>query len=381
MCLSPASQLGPYLRSILSEAARRRMYTAWAIVDGEVTPREASFLRRVQDLRWHGVIGEGSFGRVKLATLETNNESPRQQQRVAVKVMRKKHFLRASAFRQVVEERNVLRSLQHPFVAAYFGSCQDSGYVYLALEFLQGGELFSYLKGRRCSEDQARFYVAQSLLTLEYLHARSVVFRDLKPESLMLDAEGFLKFVDFHFAKQLDADTARTFTFCGSPEYLAPEIIQLKGHGVGVDWWTLGIFTFELILGGPPFQGAEGDVVDVYRHILTKDVVIPNQYRVSKDAHNLIRHLCHRDVTKRLGCTRSKAAGVKARRFFSGVDFAKLLRRDLRPPYVPRLTGQFDVRHFDVVDSDFCWTTTADGGEERPPPFQRRPSLRSRGGG
>ena len=240
------------------------------------------------------------------------------------------------------------------------------------MEFLQGGDLFVYLKGRRCSESQARFYIAQAVLCFEYLHSRAIVYRDLKPENFMLDSSGYVKLVAFSYAKQLCKDTDLTFTFCGTPEYLAPEIIQLKGHGVGVDWWTLGIFTYELLLGGPPFQEAQGQVVDLYRQILKNDIVIPHQYRISKDAQNLIRCLCHRDWTKRLGCTRNKSTGVKSRRFFSQLNFDALLHRSIPAPYIPRLVDPYDIRHFDVVDCDKAVPDDgiSSGGERSSPASQ-----------
>jgi protein kinase A len=179
----------------------------------------------------------------------------------ALKILRKPEVIRLKQIDHVRHERAILQDVAgHPFITRLIASFSDHDSLYMLLDYVPGGELFTYLrKLRRFDEDVARFYAAEIVLVLEFLHEAQdgIAYRDLKPENLLLDKDGHIKLVDFGFAKRLGSPKAghpvETYTLCGTPEYLAPEVIQNKGHTSAVDWWALGILIFEFLTGYPPF--------------------------------------------------------------------------------------------------------------------------------
>jgi len=183
-----------------------------------------------------------------------------------------------------------------------FGYCQDSRFLYLILEYISGGELFTYLRGVGRFDPQQSwydiskhsFYAAQVAMMFEYLHSKNVVYRDLKPENLLIAPDGYMKLTDFGFAKVVEG---RTYTLCGTPEYLAPEILLNKGHGKAVDWWTLGILLYEMIAGIDPFN--DEDPMTIYQKILKGKILFPKGF--DKDAKSLVKHLLVADLSKRYG--------------------------------------------------------------------------------
>jgi serine/threonine protein kinase len=187
--------------------------------------------------------------------------------------------------------------------------------VYLAFEYVQGGEIFRLLrKENMFPNDVALFYITEIVLALEYLHRQKIAYRDLKPENLLVASDGHLKITDFGFAKRIDD---RTFTLCGTPEYLAPEIIMSAGHNMGVDWWALGILIFEMLAGYPPFY--DSNPYEVYRKITIGHFEYPAQ--VSINARKLISGLIEHDLSKRFGCMKNGADDVKNHIWFKGVDW------------------------------------------------------------
>jgi protein kinase X len=211
----------------------------------------------------------------------------------------------------------------------------------MLFEYVCGGELFSYLRNAgRFSTITGNFYTAEIVSALEYLHAKSVVYRDLKPENLLLDKEGHLKITDFGFAKKL---TDRTWTLCGTPEYLAPEIIQSKGHNKAVDWWALGVLIYEMLAGYPPFY--DDNPFGIYEKILSGKIEWPKH--LDPVAKDLIKKLLVQDRTKRLGNMKSGAEDIKRHRWFKGVDWHDVLKRKLTPPIVPKIMYDGDASNFD----------------------------------
>ncbi|XP_069158127.1 cAMP-dependent protein kinase catalytic subunit 3 isoform X2 [Procambarus clarkii] len=184
------------------------------------------------------------------------------------------------------------------------------------------------------------FYASEIVSALEYLHSLSVVYRDLKPENLLLDQDGHLKITDFGFAKKL---TDRTWTLCGTPEYLAPEIIQSKGHNKAVDWWALGILIYEMLAGYPPFF--DDNPFGIYEKILGGRVEWPRHLDTS--AKDLIKKLLTQDRTKRLGNMKNGADDVKRHRFFKNIDWEDVYHKQLKPPIVPKVSYEGDTRNFD----------------------------------
>jgi protein kinase A len=215
------------------------------------------------DFRRVRTLGTGTFARVVLVRPATGTEADRNKV-FALKILRKTEVIKLRQIDHVRHERAILAEVSgHPFITNMIASFSDADFLYLLLDYVPGGELFSYLrKWRRFDEDMARFYAAEIVLVLEYLHEQQggIAYRDLKPENLLLDEEGHIKLVDFGFAKRLgnndndrDNKPVETYTLCGTPEYLAPEVIHNKGHTTAVDWWALGILIYEFLTGYPPF--------------------------------------------------------------------------------------------------------------------------------
>jgi serine/threonine protein kinase len=427
------------------------------------------------------VVGSGTFGRVAVA-LHRRTGTP-----VAIKTMSKSEVLRASQAEHVLAEHAVLETVcgdardaslagdrvattcadatfedsldasgdflseaAHPFLVKFLGSAQDARHVRFVLEYVPGGELFSHLRRLgRFSEPVARFYAAEVVLALEYLHDRQIAFRDLKPENVLLDARGHVKLTDFGFAKALPArfmqtddsesdtdavsdasrrarrapyELERTYTLCGTPEYLAPEIVTGKGHGPEVDWWALGVLVFEMLAGYPPFHvggneherkevsscgdfesdgtptlvsptspmseddgdgsfdsfdafdaGAEEDAsrAETYRRIVRASPVFPAHF--SLDAERLIARLLEKDPARRAGGRRfffpehdglyglwgespgkavSFGGAAASARWFQGVDWRAVVRRELAAPVVPALRDALCTSQYDAHAED-----------------------------
>ena len=225
--------------------------------------------------------GTGSFGRVRLVKhIKTGRF-------YALKMLSKALVLRTKQLDHILCEKHVLDELSFPFIVNMYTTFQDENYLYMVLEYSIGGEFFTHLrKAQRFANDTARFYAAGVVLTFEYLHNRNVIYRDLKPENLLLDATGHLKICDFGFSKKVDPGS-NTWTLCGTPEYLAPEIILNKGHGKAVDWWALGILIFEMLAGYPPFYS--DDRMQLYQTILSGKIEFPRHFK--KEARDLISRL------------------------------------------------------------------------------------------
>lgn len=250
----------------------------------------------------------------------------------------------------VNSERAILADVAgHPFITTLITTFSDHENLYMLLDYCPGGEVFSYLRKRkRFSEETARFYVAEIVLILEFLHeSEGVAYRDLKPENILLDKEGHVKLVDFGFAKRVD--TKETYTLCGTPEYLAPEVIQSEGHSTAVDWWALGILLYEFITGYPPFW--HSNPLEIYKQIVHKPIAFTEKHPVSPEAQDLIRGLCTVDRTKRLGNVEGGAKRVKAHPFFAGVDWDQVYFRKMKGPIIPPVRFPGDSQCFDNVSS------------------------------
>ncbi|NXC22833.1 KGP2 kinase, partial [Corythaeola cristata] len=268
----------------------------------------------------HVVLGTGGFGRVELVRC--------QERLFALKRIRKDWVVRTRQQEHVRTERRVLARSRSPFVVGFFGTFRDGQYVYLLLEFCQGGELWTKLREMRFFEEPlAVFCCACVVQGLEYLHGHGILYRDLKPENLMLDQRGYVKLVDFGFAKELGRGE-KTYSFCGTPEYLAPEMLRQEGHDFAVDFWMLGILTYELLVGRPPFHSA--DPQQIYSRIL--DGVFSFPAFLGEAACSLIGKLCRRRPGQRLGNTASGIRGIKKHRWFGALKWQKLSLRQLEAP-------------------------------------------------
>ena len=215
----------------------------------------------------------------------------------------------------------------------------------MLLEAVMGGELFTYLSGKNgVPEKQSRFYTACVVLAFEYLNTRNYIYRDLKPENLLIDTDGYVKVADFGFAKKLDR--GKTYTMCGTPDYLAPELVQQSGHGKAVDWWALGVLIFEMTAGFPPFAGS--DQIEQMSAILAVRYTVPQQF--SKEVRDIIKKLLVANAAKRLGTLKGGPSDVKKHPWFKALDWEALKSKGLRAPYVPKLKSIEDTSCFDDYD-------------------------------
>lgn len=281
-------------------------------------------------------LGTGTFGRVRLVQYgQVSNAF------FALKMLKKSEIIRLKQVEHIKAEKSILSQISHPFIVTLYASFQDEKFIYMLMEYVIGGELFSQLrKVGRFSNDTARFYAAEIVLALQYLHSIDIVYRDLKPENLLIDAEGHIKITDFGFAKHVED---RTWTLCGTPEYLAPEIIQSKGHGKAVDWWALGILIYEMLAGFPPFY--DENPFGIYQKILAGKIEFPKHF--DPNAKDLVKRLLTADRTKRFGCLKDGAEDIKQHKWFKGVDWIKVLNRKAKAPYTPGFTSPNDTSNFD----------------------------------
>mmetsp|Transcript_9464 Transcript_9464/g.25678 ORF Transcript_9464/g.25678 Transcript_9464/m.25678 type:complete len:283 (-) Transcript_9464:161-1009(-) len=258
-------------------------------------------------------------------------------------MLSKNLVLRTKQVDHIIAEKEIIADIKHPFIVQMFHAFQDPKKLYLVLEFVVGGEFFTHLRqANRFPNDTAKFYAAQVVSTFDYLHTRNIIYRDLKPENLLLDRSGYLKVTDFGFAKRIDP-ASKTWTLCGTPEYLAPEIILNKGHGKAVDWWALGILIYEMLVGYPPFYS--DDRMQLYQNILAGKIEYPSF--VNRTARDLINRLLTADLTRRIGNLRGGAKDVKRHAWFRGIDWDKLNERALPAPIQPSLSGEDDLSLFD----------------------------------
>ncbi|KHN74903.1 cAMP-dependent protein kinase catalytic subunit [Toxocara canis] len=283
-------------------------------------------------------IGTGSFGRVYLVQHRAS------EQYFALKKMAIREVVSMRQTDHVHSEKRLLTRLSHPFIVKMYCACWDKYNLYMLFEYLAGGELFSYLRASRTfSTSTARFYAAEIVSALEYLHSKNVVYRDLKPENLMLNKDGHLKMTDFGFAKEV---VDRTWTMCGTPEYLAPEVFDNKGHDMAVDWWSLGILIYEMLVGVPPFRGNSLD--DIYEKIISGKLRFTRSFDLF--AKDLVKKLLQIDCKQRLGNLKNGASDVMNHKWFTDIDWDDVLNMKLTPPIIPTLYSSGDTGNFDSYD-------------------------------
>lgn len=285
-------------------------------------------------------VGTGTFARVCLCRHKTTSKF------YALKILSLQDVIRLKQVEHVKNEKNILKAISHPFLISLTESWKDSSFLYLLFPYICGGELFSYLRNAgRFSPATTLFYSAEIVCALEYLHSLSIAYRDLKPENLLLDRQGHIIITDFGFAKVI---TDRTWTLCGTPEYLAPEIIQSKGHTKAVDWWALGILIYEMLAGYPPFF--DDNPFCIYEKILAGKLEWPQHMEAGPK--DLVKRLLVQDRTKRLGNMKAGAEDIKKHRWFKPVDWEDVYQRQLKPPIVPKMNFEGDTRNFDTYPEE-----------------------------
>ncbi|GFE53188.1 AGC kinase [Babesia ovis] len=290
-----------------------------------------------EDFEFVRTLGTGGFGRVILAIPKGVDGIT---EPCAIKRLKKHSLIVQKQVDHVVSEKLLLASVNHPFIVNMLGTFKDPQYLYIVMECVFGGDFFGYLRSvDKLSSNSAMFYAAQITCIFDYMHSHNIIYRDLKPENLLVGRDGYLKLTDFGFAKVVEL---RTYTLCGTPEYLAPEILLNKGHGKAVDWWTLGILIYEMLVGYPPFYNE--DPMGIYKKILECRLVFPRDY--DADAKALTKQLLTFDPSKRIGNLHKGAKDIIENPWFSKMDFDSLLQKKLTPPYVPDLNGKNDTKKF-----------------------------------
>ena len=296
-------------------------------------------------------IGTGTFGRVYLSRVKPSAFAKTKLSPFsyyALKILQKENIVKLRQVEHVQNEKRVLQELQSPFIVNLLYQFQSSANLYMVMDYVPGGELFSHLrKMGKFTLGMTLFYASELTAAIGYMHRNGVIYRDLKPENLLLSGRGHLKLCDFGFAKYVE-DGDITFTLCGTAEYLAPEIIKGKGHGKAVDWYALGILIFEMLVGYPPFY--DDHPFGIYEKILRAKLVFPST--INPAAKDLIKHLLQHDLSKRLGNLRNGTAGVKNHPFFHNIDWEMVENLELQPPIVPRISHPGDTSYFDMYPEE-----------------------------
>eukprot|EP00456_Euglypha_rotunda_P056226 TRINITY_DN4612_c0_g1_i13.p1 TRINITY_DN4612_c0_g1~~TRINITY_DN4612_c0_g1_i13.p1 ORF type:complete len:352 (-),score=53.39 TRINITY_DN4612_c0_g1_i13:106-1161(-) len=303
----------------------------------------------VDDFELLKVVGKGSFGKVMQVRKKDTGKI------FAMKILKKEQLVARKQVAHTQTERKVLEDIDHPFIVSLRYAFQTPGKLYMVLDYFTGGELFYHLKSTgRFPEERCRYYAAEIALALETLHKNTIVYRDLKPENVLLDEDGHIRLTDFGLSKESVTGKNLTHTFCGTPEYLAPEVIHGGGYGKEVDWWSLGTLLYEMLTGLPPFYNPNLHVM--YEKIIRAKLHFPNY--LSPEACSLLSQLLERNPKKRLGGGPDDANEVKKHPFFKSIDWDKLYKKELKAPFKPTVTdGKTSVQN---IDEEFTKETPRD---------------------
>ena len=283
-------------------------------------------------------LGKGAYGKVLLVHNEELNKY------FAMKILKKKFIEKNKQQIHIKTERKILEIIEHPFVAKLYYAFQNSEKLYMLTEYMPGGEMFYHLhKDIYFSEERTKFYISEIILALIYLHKNNILYRDLKPENILLDEQGHIKLTDFGLSKIVnDINKDKTYTICGTPEYVAPEVLLNKGYNKSADWWSLGIVLYEMLCGETPFKEARERLdINIYYKPIYQNKLI------SDTAFDLIQKLCEINVNLRLGSSDNEFEEISKHKFFNGIDWKKLENKEIKPSFIPIIANMEDVRNFD----------------------------------
>lgn len=314
--------------------------SCWSVGELEDKRSQQRFQFNLQDFRCCAVLGRGHFGKVLLAEYKHTNEM------FAIKALKKGDIVARDEVDSLMCEKRIfetVNSVRHPFLVNLFACFQTKEHVCFVMEYAAGGDLMMHIHTDVFSEPRAVFYAACVVLGLQYLHEHKIVYRDLKLDNLLLDTEGFVKIADFGLCKEGMGYGDRTSTFCGTPEFLAPEVLTETSYTRAVDWWGLGVLIYEMLVGESPFPG--DDEEEVFDSIVNDEVRYPRF--LSTEAISIMRRLLRRNPERRLGAAERDAEDVKKHPFFRLTDWSALMDRRVKPPFVPTVRGREDVSNFD----------------------------------
>jgi len=301
---------------------------------------------KLSDLRIIATLGVGGFGRVELVMIAGDNK----QRSFALKQMKKSQIVETRQQQHIMSEKEIMEESDCHFIVKLFKTFKDRKYLYMLMDSCLGGELWTILRDRGNFDDSTtRFYTSCVVEAFDYLHSRGIIYRDLKPENLLLDGTGYVKLVDFGFAKKLQVGR-KTWTFCGTPEYVAPEVILNKGHDISADYWSLGVLMFELLTGTPPFTGT--DPMKTYNIILKGIDAIDFPRNITARAKELIKKLCRDNSAERLGYQKGGIRDIQKHKWFDGFNWEGLRQRSLQPPITPSIQSHLDTSNFDEYPMD-----------------------------
>jgi len=290
------------------------------------------------------LLGRGSFGEVLLVKLKVNNKL------YAMKILNKDLLKIKKQQAHTKTERNLMVKINSPFIVNIKSAFQDQTKLYIVTEFMQGGDMFFHMhdSNEPFKIDRVRFYVMELVLALDFLHKNNMVYRDLKPENILLDTKGHIKLTDFGLSKILETEDDKAFTICGTPQYLAPEVILKKGYDKAVDWWSLGCVMYEMLTGKLPFPIRKGTKLN--RRIYQHEVDFPK--KIDSNAKDLIQKLLIVDPNERFGSGPEGGEKIKNHPFFKGINWKNVEDRKIKPPFIPKLKKETDLKYFDTMFTD-----------------------------
>ncbi|OHT00169.1 RAC family serine/threonine-protein kinase like protein [Tritrichomonas foetus] len=290
------------------------------------------------DFEYITVLGRGTYGKVQLVKYKKDG------QLYAMKSMSKQLLQEHEQIQQSLIERNILLQTRHPFLVSAHYTFQTADSIYMILDYVPGGELFGRLKEeQKFNESRVKLYAAEIMLGLGKLHSLNFIFRDLKPENILLDENGHIKITDFGLVKTNMDLQSTTTTFCGTPEYIAPEMLQQQPYTKSVDWWSFGILVYEMLTGLPPFY--DSNTSKMYRKILSDEINFPSF--ISPDAQDLIKKLLDRNPYTRLGASAKDVEEIKEHPFFKEYNWDDILSKKIEPEWKPIIKNVTDTSNFD----------------------------------
>ena len=300
----------------------------------------------IDDFQIVKVLGTGAFGKVSLVY---NEELKRY---FAMKSLKKEYIKKYQQTKHTKEERKIMEKIDYPFINKLYYAFQTKKSLFMITEFMAGGEMFHHL--HECGhfdENRTRFYIAELVLAIDHLHKNNILYRDLKPENILLDEIGHIKLTDFGLSKIMNnIEKDKTYTVCGTPIYVAPEVLSGTGYNKLVDWWSLGVLLYEFLAGYSPFREMKNRIdLNIYKRKLKQDPLI------SDTAFDLIKKLCQTNVEERLG---KNVKDIKNHKFFEDIDWVKLEKKQITPPFKPKIRYQGDVRNFDKMFTDMPINST-----------------------